>query len=189
VKTKRKGMDDAPPRRPSVEDAIAHLRAAAQPGWHHGPAALALIDEVQRQHAETARLIGEAETSRIAIRTLKDKIARLEAQIEGRAVHARPGEVKRREDMSARGFMRVIIQDDGDAIVAVHEERDGLVQPGSSAEFCVPSTGGGHSPKTWNALRALYVAMLEDEKEDAARGGAHGSEKAEAQAAKKRGES
>lgn len=79
---KKRGMDASAPKLPSVDEAIAHLRGAAQPGWHHGPAALALIAEVERQRCEIARLIGEAEGTRIGVRMLK---ARLEAEIEAAA--------------------------------------------------------------------------------------------------------
>lgn len=74
----------------------------------------------------------------------------------------RVGAVKRIEDMSPRGFLRVIVQDDGDVVVAVHEYRDEMVQPGSAAEFCAPYTGGGKSPHTWKALRELFDAMKRD---------------------------
>lgn len=78
---KRRGMDASAPKMPSVDEAIAHLRGAAQPGWRHGPAALALIVEVERQRCELARLIGEGDGSRIGVRMLKEKIARLEAEV------------------------------------------------------------------------------------------------------------
>lgn len=55
---KKRGMDASAPKLPSVDEAIAHLRGAAQPGWHHGPG------------------------SRIGVRMLKEKIARLEAEVE-----------------------------------------------------------------------------------------------------------
>lgn len=79
---KRRRMDEPAPRLPSVDEAIAHLRGAAQPGWYHGPAALALIAEVERQRTENARLIGEIEGQRIGVRVLKEKIARLEPKVD-----------------------------------------------------------------------------------------------------------
>lgn len=62
--------------------------------------------------------------------------------------------VERLEDMSVRGRMRITQQDDSDIIVAVQSERDGLLQPGDSVEFCTIGTGGGRSPRTHAALRA-----------------------------------
>jgi hypothetical protein len=73
--------------------------------------------------------------------------------------------VERIEDMSVRGRLRIIQQDDGDIIVAVQSERDGLLQPGDSVEFCTIGTGGGRSPRTLNALRALMAAMEGDNAE------------------------
>lgn len=58
---KRRGMDASAPKLPSVDEAIAHLRGAAQPGWHHGPAALALIAEVERLRNENESLREAAE--------------------------------------------------------------------------------------------------------------------------------
>ena len=73
--------------------------------------------------------------------------------------------VTRREDMSARGYLKVLQQDDGDIIVAVYPEEDGLIQPGRSVEFCAPGAGGGRSTHTMAALRALMVAMEKDNSE------------------------
>jgi len=73
--------------------------------------------------------------------------------------------VTRNEDMSARGRLRLIQQTDGDVIVAIQPERDGLIQPGESVEFCVPGGGGGRSPHTLAALHALMEAMERDNRE------------------------
>ena len=73
--------------------------------------------------------------------------------------------VTRREDMSARGYLKVLQQDDGDIIVAVYPEEDGLIQAGGSVEFCAPGAGGGRSTHTLAALRALMVAMEKDNQE------------------------
>lgn len=70
--------------------------------------------------------------------------------------------VKRIEDMSPRGYLKLLQQDDGDIIVAVYPEEGGLIQPGGSVEFC---TSGGRSPRTHKALRALMVAMAADNAE------------------------
>ena len=73
--------------------------------------------------------------------------------------------VKRNEDMSQRGHLKLMIQDDGDIIVAVYPEENGFVEPGGSVEFCIPGTGGGRSTHTHKALLALYEAMEMDNKE------------------------
>lgn len=73
--------------------------------------------------------------------------------------------VTRREDMSARGYLKILQQDDGDIIVAVYPEEHGLIQPGGSVEFCAPGAGGGRSAHTLAALRALMVAMERDNSE------------------------
>jgi hypothetical protein len=73
--------------------------------------------------------------------------------------------VTRNEDMSARGRLRLIQQADGDIIVAVQPERDGLIQSGESVEFCVPGAGGGRSSHTLAALRELMDAMERDNRE------------------------
>jgi hypothetical protein len=74
-------------------------------------------------------------------------------------------EVTRIEDMSARGRMRVLQQTDGDIIVAVYSEENGVVQRGEAVEFCTTGAGGGRSPHTLMALRALMDAMEKDNSE------------------------
>ena len=69
---------------------------------------------------------------------------------------------ERLEDMSSRGRLRLIEQDDGDIIVAVQSMDNGFLQPGDSVEFCALFSGGGGSPKTLDALRALMDAMRQD---------------------------
>ena len=70
--------------------------------------------------------------------------------------------VERLEDMSPRGKLKLLEQRDGDVIVCVVEDINaegpcaGLP---ASVEFCV---SGGKSPRTIVALRALMVAMAED---------------------------
>lgn len=71
-------------------------------------------------------------------------------------------QVTRNEDMSVRGRLRLIQQDDGDIIVAVQPEENGLIMSGASVEFCVPGGGGGRSSNTLAALRALMDAMERD---------------------------
>lgn len=70
--------------------------------------------------------------------------------------------VERIEDMSSRGRLRVIQQDDGDIIVAVQSMEDGCLQNGDSVEFCTGFSGGGKSPNTLNALYALMDAIKKD---------------------------
>ena len=69
-------------------------------------------------------------------------------------------EAERFEDMSQRGRLRVLQQDDGDMLITVIEDpnssRGGEM---AGVEFC---TSGGKSPKTLAALRALMLAMAED---------------------------
>lgn len=65
--------------------------------------------------------------------------------------------VERLEDMSRVGRLRLLIQDDGDIIVAVNSQTDdGLISNGDHVEFC---TSGGRSPHTLSALRDLFKAM------------------------------
>jgi len=73
--------------------------------------------------------------------------------------------VERIEDMSSRGRLRLIQQDDGDIIVAVQSMENGLLQPGDSVEFCAGFGGGGKSPHTMAALFKLMEAMKLDNNE------------------------
>jgi len=77
--------------------------------------------------------------------------------------------VARLEDMSRRWRLRLIRQDDGDIIVAVQSEEDGLLQPGNSVEFCAIGTGGGRSRHTHAALLSLIEAMERDNAEEPCR--------------------
>lgn len=66
----------------------------------------------------------------------------------------------RRDDMG-NGKLKVGRDDDGDMYVS-------LVLPGHgflSVEFTAPGSGGGKSPRTWAALRALLDAMTADNAE------------------------
>lgn len=71
--------------------------------------------------------------------------------------------VERNEDMSRLGRLRLLQQTDGDIIIAVQSEENGLIQPGDSVEFC---TSGGRSPHTLAALRNLMKAMELDNLEN-----------------------
>lgn len=69
-------------------------------------------------------------------------------------------QAERFEDMSPRGRLQVLQQDDGDMLVAIVEDSEGEyggIMVG--VEFC---TSGGKSPKTLAALRNLMQAMAED---------------------------
>lgn len=71
-------------------------------------------------------------------------------------------EAERFEDMSRRGRLRVLQQDDGDMIVEVVEDLDSQSPSAglsASVEFC---TSGGKSPKTRAALLKLMLAMAEE---------------------------
>lgn len=68
--------------------------------------------------------------------------------------------VERFEDMSPRGRLRLLQQDDGDILICVISDPNGPDEGVSpSVEFC---TSGGKSPKTLVALKALMLAMAED---------------------------
>lgn len=67
---------------------------------------------------------------------------------------------ERFEDMSPRGRLRVIQQDDGDMIIAIIPDLNAPIER-QSVEFC---TSGGKSPRTLLALRDLMHAIaLENE--------------------------
>ncbi len=70
---------------------------------------------------------------------------------------------ERFEDMSQRGRIRLIEQDDGDVCVAVIEDpNSGNGGCMACIEFCSPYAGGGKSPRTLAALKALMRAIAED---------------------------
>lgn len=81
-----------------------------------------------------------------------------------------PEVVERFEDMSQRGRLKLIRQPDGDVIIAAipdPDQKNCLNVLGSMVEFCTPCSGGGQSPNTLKALRALFEAMLKDNQENA----------------------
>lgn len=59
--------------------------------------------------------------------------------------------IGRFEDMSQFGRLMILHQDDGDYCVSV-VDADGVQ---ADIEFCAMGAGGGHSPRTLQALRAL----------------------------------
>lgn len=67
------------------------------------------------------------------------------------------------EDMSPTGRLEVLIQPDGDVIVSIVQDDLQMAQ----AEFTTPMSGGGQSERTWKALREIYKAMQEDNRERA----------------------
>lgn len=75
--------------------------------------------------------------------------------------------ITRREDMSPRGMLRLIFQDDGDVIVAIDPDpsEHGFMRD-RSVEFCSVGGGGGRSRHTIEALRALGEAMKRDNAEN-----------------------
>lgn len=74
--------------------------------------------------------------------------------------------VKRLEDMSAVGRLHLMLDGDGDVIVAVHSQIHGeLISNGDNVEFCTIGIGGGGSPRTYKALRNLMEAMDADNKD------------------------
>lgn len=79
-------------------------------------------------------------------------------------------DVMRREDMSRRGFLRILRQGDGDIIVAIASCENDTLSRTEAVEFCTGITGGGKSPHTFMALRRLAEAMDQDNQEDPERG-------------------
>lgn len=74
--------------------------------------------------------------------------------------------VRRNEDMSPRGYLELFREDDGDIIVTSCGMANGLVEPGSSVQFCaLGGGGGGRSEHTRRALLDLMMAMEKDNAE------------------------
>jgi len=76
--------------------------------------------------------------------------------------------VSRKEDMSPSGFLQLIIQEDGDAVITIQESDGNGDMQGmatASVEFTTPFIGGGGSRRTHTALLALAKAMAEDNAE------------------------
>jgi hypothetical protein len=70
---------------------------------------------------------------------------------------------ERRDDMSPDGKLYVMQQPDGDMCIAIYGT--GMISDEmrfASIEFTSPGAGGGRSPKVIQALRALAIAMQED---------------------------
>lgn len=74
--------------------------------------------------------------------------------------------VERLEDMSSRGRLRMIIQEDGDVILCIIPDSDSPSSMfGDTVEFCMIGSGGGGSPHTIRALRELSKVIERDNKE------------------------
>lgn len=70
----------------------------------------------------------------------------------------------RNEDMSPDGKLTVIMQEDGDLIVAIDSYDAMGFRSSASAEFCTHG-GGGYSKHTREALIKLAEAIEKDNKE------------------------
>jgi hypothetical protein len=76
--------------------------------------------------------------------------------------------VDRFEDMSPKGKLRLILAPDGDIGIEITEGDDrGALGSRACGEFTIPEFGGGDSPRTYDALRALFEAMEADNAERA----------------------
>jgi hypothetical protein len=71
---------------------------------------------------------------------------------------------ERFEDMSPKGKLKLIQQDDGDIIVVVSPDHEARKSADKQVEFCTCG-GGGQSPRTLAALRELMIAIDLDNKE------------------------
>lgn len=72
--------------------------------------------------------------------------------------------VERFEDMSPKGKLKLLKQDDGDIIVCVIPDPGSTDKIFPSAEFCT-YIGGGQSPNVLRALRGLMDAIELDNQE------------------------
>lgn len=74
-------------------------------------------------------------------------------------------QVQRNDDMHPKGeaALMLILQSDGDVVVCVRS-LDQITQRSvtASVEFCQPGSGGGKSPHTLSALKALAIAIKKD---------------------------
>lgn len=68
--------------------------------------------------------------------------------------------IQRKHDMSPSGELTVMVDGDGDMCLSIWDDGRGVM---ADLEFCTPGTGGGGSPKTYQALRNLFIAMVEDQ--------------------------
>lgn len=75
-------------------------------------------------------------------------------------------EVRRSEDMSPDGFLKIFQTRDGDIHVVVCQSKDRMDGISQSVEFCTPISGGGRSPNVRDALLKLMEAIEKDNKEN-----------------------
>ena len=74
--------------------------------------------------------------------------------------------IERIEDMSHDGKLSLMIEPDGDIIIACHGHgMDGRSPRRSEVQFCACASGGGKSPRTRKALHDLMMAMAKDNEE------------------------
>lgn len=71
----------------------------------------------------------------------------------------------RSEDMSTIGRLRILLEDDGDVCVAIIDRHGEM----ADVQYCTIGSGGGRSPRTFEALRQLAAAMILDNLEDPTR--------------------
>jgi len=73
---------------------------------------------------------------------------------------------ERFEDMSHRGRLGLVVQEDGDIIVYINPDPSEIMRYTKSVEFCELSSGGGGSPHTRAALVELFRAIRKDNEEN-----------------------
>lgn len=72
----------------------------------------------------------------------------------------------RRDDMG-QGVLQVLLQDDGDVCIGLHNAGDNVKNfKNLSVEFCTIGSGGGKSPNTLKALQDLVLAVAKDTDEN-----------------------
>lgn len=73
--------------------------------------------------------------------------------------------ISRKGDMGAE-TIELLIEDDGDISIALSNGATDFKEfERVSMQFCSPGMGGGKSPRTLKALRNLFIAIQEDNKE------------------------
>jgi len=125
---------------------ISHLEYAATVCGSHKPELPNLVDDVAKEAIAYIKL------QRAEIERLKDQPLKWIP------------EVKRIEDMSAKGFLKIMRDGDGDVIVVVCAADGDMLKASESVEFCV-GRGGNRSPNTVTALIKLAEAMEMDNAE------------------------
>lgn len=81
-------------------------------------------------------------------------------------------QVSRKEDMSQRGQLRILHDEEGDIHIVVYgDDGDGFIDKSAAIEFCSCGMGGGKSPNTMRALVKLMEAIEMDNEESPSRAG------------------